>query len=129
MNPNAPEIDQIAPDFTYVDVGRTFPKARLVEPTMSGYLLLAAEVDRRPMLLPNSRAKRRLLRRLRELLATLRSDPRVLDANLFDGVLAPARPGEVLEQRPEVPVARFDLAVLVETTTPEAAAELEGQAP
>jgi len=129
MNPNAPEIEEIAPDFTYVDVGRTFPKARLVEPTTSGYLLLAGEVDRRPMWLPNSRAKRRLLRRVNGLLAALRTDQRVLDANLFDGILAPARPGEVLKQRPDVPVARFDLAVLVETTSPEAAAELETEAP
>jgi hypothetical protein len=26
---NAPEIDEIAPDFTYVDVGRRFPKPGL----------------------------------------------------------------------------------------------------
>jgi hypothetical protein len=125
---NAPEIDEIAPDFTYVDVGRRFPKARLVEPTKSGYLLVAAEVDRRPMLLPDSRAKRRLLRRVTGLLAALRTDQRVLDTGVFNGILAPARPGEILKQRPDVPIARFDLAVLVETASPAAAAELEGEA-
>jgi hypothetical protein len=62
------------PDFTHVDTGRRFPQARLVEPTTSGYLLLAAEVDRRPMFLPNSRPKRRLLRRVDRLLADLAAD-------------------------------------------------------
>jgi hypothetical protein len=129
MKTNHESIQAIAPDLTYVDVGRRFPKARLVEPTTSGYLLLAAEVDRRPMLLPNSRPKRRLLRRVQGLLRGLRADQRVLDANCFDGLLAPPGRGELLKQRPEVPVARFDLAVLVETTSPTAAAELEAEPP
>jgi hypothetical protein len=129
MNPDAPEIEQIAPDFTYVDVGRRFPEARLVEPTTSGYLLVSAEIDRRPMFLPDSRAKRRLLRRVNRLLSSLRDDERVLEANAFDGLLAPPGRGALLKQRPDVPIARFDLAVLVETTTPEAAAELEGEGP
>jgi hypothetical protein len=61
--------------------------------------------------LPSSRRKRRLLRRIDRLLATLRDDDRVLEANAFDGLLTPARRGEVLKHRPEGPVARFDLAV------------------
>ena len=130
MSTQDQSITEIAPDFTYVDTGRRFPPARLVEPTTSGYLLVAAEVDRRrPMFLPNSRAKRSLLRRVKGLLPGLRADDRVLDAVAFDGLLAPPGRGELLKQRPGVQVARFDLAVLVETTSPEAAAELEGEDP
>jgi hypothetical protein len=129
MDTHTDPIAAIAPDFTYVDTGRRFPKAPLVEPTASGYMLVAAEVDRRPMFLPDSRAKRRLLRRVDRRLADLAADGRVLEANAFDGLLTPARRGELLKERPDVPVARFDLAVLVETTTPETAAELEGEAP
>jgi hypothetical protein len=129
MDTHVDAIEQIAPDFTYVDTGRRFPKARLVEPTTSGYLLVAAEVDRRPMFLPNSRAKRRLLQRVDRLLSTLRDDERVLEANAFDGLLTPARRGALLKQRPDVPIARFDLAVLVEAVSPAAAAELEAGAP
>ena len=125
MNAEHEAIEEIAPDFTYVDVGRTFPKARLVEATKSGYLLIAAEVDRRPMFLPNSRAKRALIRAIKELLPLLRSDERVLEAVAFDGLLAPARPGEVLKGRPAVPIARFDFALLVETSSPATAEELE----
>jgi hypothetical protein len=128
-NTNTDAIREIAADFTYVDMGRRFPEARLVEPTTSGYLLLAAQVDRRPMFLPDSRAKRRLLRQVRGLLHGLRDDQRVVEANGFDGLLTPPGRGEVLRQRPGVPVARFDLAVLVETTSPATAAELEAQPP
>jgi hypothetical protein len=121
----ATSIEQIAPDFRYVDVGKAFPKARLVEPATSGYLLLAAEVDRRPMLLPNSRRKRSLLQRIRGLLAQLRKDPRVIEANAFDGIFSPVERGAVLREHPEVPIARFDLAVIIETTSLDTAAELE----
>jgi hypothetical protein len=79
------------------------------------------------MFLPDSRPKRRLLRQIQRLLRGLRADQRVLEAVAFDGPLTPARRGELLEQRPEVPVARFDLAVLVETTSPATAAELEAE--
>jgi hypothetical protein len=128
-HPTPGAIEQIAPDFTYVETGRRFPEARLIEPTTSGYLLVAAEVDRRPMFLPNSRAKRRLLRHVKDLLAGLREDDRVLEANAFDGLLAPPGRGELLKHRPWVPIARFDLAVLVETTSPATVTDLERQAP
>jgi hypothetical protein len=88
-------IEEIAPVFTYVDVGRSFPKAKLVEPATSGYLLLAAEVDRRPMFLPSSRAKRALIRDVIALLPAFRDDGRVLEAVPFDGIPSPAKPGEV----------------------------------
>jgi hypothetical protein len=120
-------IEQIAPDFTRVQVGRSFPEVRLIEPTTSGYLLVAAQVDRRPMFLPNSRTKRRLLHRVKGLLAGLCADERVVEAAAFDGLLAPPGRGQLLKDRPGVPVARFDLAVLVETVSPAAAADLEGE--
>ena len=129
MNINTDAIQQIAPDFTYVDVGRPFPEAKLVEPTTSGYLLVAAEVDRRPMFLPTSRPKRLLLRRVNRLLSTLNTDERVLEGVAFDGLLAPPGRGELLKHRPGVPIARFDVAVLVETTSPATAAELESEPP
>ena len=122
-------IEEITPDFTYVDVGRSFPKAKLVEPTRSGYLLLAAEIDRRPMFLPSSRAKRALTRGVIKLLPALQADERVLETVAFDGLLAPANPGEVLKDRPDVPIARFDFVVLVETSSPETAEEIEQEEP
>jgi hypothetical protein len=94
MTTNVDTIEQIAPDFVYVDVGRRFPQAKLVEPTTSGYLLVAAEVDRRPMFLPNSRTKRLLLHRVDRLLSILEDDERVLErpwTELVDTIEAAGR--------------------------------------
>jgi hypothetical protein len=118
-------IEEIAPDFTYVDTGRRFPEAPLMDPTSSGYLLSAADVDRRPMFLPDSRRKRRVVRDLKQAVSTLRTDERVIEVNVFDGILAAARPGKILEERPGVPTARFDVAVLLEASSPATATELE----
>lgn len=126
-HPQAPadEIQGIAPRFRRIDIGRTFPKARLKATTTSGYLLLAAEIDRRPMLLPNSRRKNALLRHLRSLVRALKSDRRVVEANLFEGIIDTPGLGEVVEQDPTVRPARFDVVVLVEATSPQTAESLE----
>ncbi len=123
--PRGDEIEAIAPGFRRIDIGRTFPKARL-EPTVeTGYLLLAAEIDRRPMLLPNSRRKNALLRQLRSLVRALTIDARVVEAHLFEGIIDTPGRGEVVEQDPTVRPARFDVVVLVEAASPEAAESLE----
>ena len=51
---------------TVANENLSFPKARLVEPAASGYIHLAAEVDKRPRFLPNSRKKRRLIAGLKK---------------------------------------------------------------
>lgn len=106
-----------------------FPKVGLQEPTASGYLLLAAEIDRRPPFLPNSRAKRALIERLKRWCSELRTDQRVLEAVVFDALLIPPGRGEFLRERPGSHVARYDLAVLVETTTRDAAGAVGADAP
>lgn len=115
----------IAPDFRRAATREAFSPARLVPTTTSGYLLVAGEVDRRPMFLPPSRRKRQLVARLRRDLDALRSDGRVIEANLFTGLLTPPGRGEVLRGRTDLPPARFDVALLVETSDQEAARAVE----
>ena len=99
-----------------------FPRVKLAEPLPSGFVHIAAEVDARPPFLPNSRKKRRLLARCKGWCRQLEEDPDVLSAVVFDALVATPGRGEFLKRRPgKVHVARFDLAVLIETTTPEAA--------
>jgi hypothetical protein len=119
------EIDEIAPGFRRIEIGRTFPKARLQPTTSSGYLLVAAEIDRRPMLLPNSRRKNALLQQLEVMVRALKQDPRVVEANLFDGLIDTPGRGEVVMQDRDVRPARFDVVVLIEATSPETAESLE----
>lgn len=108
-----------------------FPQVKLVEPAPSGYVHLAAEVDGRPPFLPNSQKKRELIARCKRLCRQLEADPGVLSAVVFDALLIPPGRGEFLKKLPgKTHVARFDLAILVETTTPEAAEEVaEASAP
>jgi hypothetical protein len=116
-----------APEVHHVGEGR-FPKVKLVEPTQSGYILIAAEVDQRLAFLSNSRTKRRLVADCKELCRQLAQEPSVLEAVVFDAIFIP--PGgegkKFLEQhRPGVRFPRYDLSVLIETTSPETALALK----
>ena len=98
-----------------------FPKVKLVDPASSGYIHIAAEVNRRPPFLPNSRRKRKLIAKCKRLCRQLEADPSVVSAVVFDAFLIPPGRGEFIKERPgKVYVARFDLVVLIETTSPEA---------
>ncbi len=124
--PDRDEIDRITPDFRRIEIGRRFPKARLVPVRTSGYWVLAAEIDARPMILPNSARKNRLLRQLTRLARDLAAEQRVIDARVFDGIVDTPGRGEVVKRDPTVRPARFDVVVLVETTSLETAESLEG---
>lgn len=102
-----------------------FPKVSLVEPTSSGYLHLAAEIDGRLPFLPNSPKKQKLIAASKRWCRQLEAEPNVVSAVVFDAFLIPQGRGEFIKERPDqVHIARFDLSVLIETTTPEAAEAL-----
>jgi hypothetical protein len=107
---------------TRVGEGR-YAKAKLVEPTQSGYILISAEVDRRLGFLPNSRKKRRLIAECKQLCRQLAQDPSILEAVVFDAnFITPGEDKEFLEKRrPGGRFPDFDLSVLIETSNPRAA--------
>jgi hypothetical protein len=112
---------------TVVNASERFPKVpALVEPTTSGYILDAAQVDRRPPFLPNSREKRRLISLCKQWCRELEADPNVVSAVVFDAILIPPGRGEFIKERPgRVHIARFDLVILIETTSPQAIDAIE----
>lgn len=99
---------------------RTFPKACLIDPTSYGYRLLAAVIDRRaPFAFAwESRRKRHLLNQLKKQAAVLRLSEDVRDVTVFKALMVPPGRGRFLRTRPDIATARYDIAVLVETTTP-----------
>jgi hypothetical protein len=101
--------------------GRHATKVALTTPTTHGFAVLAAEVGRwaGPFPLP-SRARRRLLGALAGLCEklTLRAD--VVEAVAFRGALRPPGEGAELLRRAGVRPARYDVVVLVRTTTVDA---------
>jgi hypothetical protein len=70
------------------DEGTRFPRVKLAEPLPSGFVHVAAEVDARPPFLPNSRTKRQLLACCKEWCRQLEDEPEVLDAVVFDALVA-----------------------------------------
>lgn len=103
-------------------------------PNTYGYIHLAAEVERPRLLRGPSRAKTELIGALKEAARVLReAEPQdVQRADIFDAFLIPPGSKEgrrVLEERRvDVHVAEFDVVVLVECRSPEAAARVRTSA-
>lgn len=79
-----------------------FPQVRLVKPLSSRFVMLAAEVDSRPSLLPASGAKRALLKLCKQHCARLGAVPGVKSANVFRALLTPPGRGAYLHRRPQI---------------------------
>lgn len=105
----------------------TFPEVSLMEPAQSGYLLLAIEVDHRPLIgfFVESARKKKLLNTLKALSQGLVSADDVLDAAVFKALMIPPGRGAFLKKRPDVKIAKFDVVLLVEFKTVEAAKEYQ----
>lgn len=96
-------------------------RVRLIDPTGDGFLMLAAEVGRfaGPLPVP-SRGRRRLLDRAARLCGRLAARDDVVDAVTFEGALRPPGEGRELLRRAGVRPARYDVVILIRTTTPTA---------
>jgi len=97
----------------------TFPKVTLVDPTNSGYLLFALEIDRRPPIgfFIESQHKKRILSKLRREVINLRNNSKVIDATVFKAMIIPPGRGAFLKKRPGVEIAKFDVVMLIEFDT------------
>ena len=112
----------MSPELTIVNSQIRFQTVTLIDPSPSAFIHIAAEVDGRPAFLPSSRKKKRTLQRCKECCHSLRSAPGVLEACLFDAILVPPGRGEFIKQRKgRVQIARFDVAILIECASLEAA--------
>lgn len=114
-----------------VNPNTKYPKAELIEPTKLGYIHLAAEV--RPRSIPPQRLpfvsrryeKSGLLGRLKHLAYHLEQLNAVERAHVFEATAIAPPSAYVRECKGRVHIARFDVAVLIETTSPEAAREVQ----
>ncbi|SFP08571.1 hypothetical protein SAMN05421810_101910 [Amycolatopsis arida] len=100
-------------------------KASLREPNHNGYLLLAGEVGRWRGLFPvATRTTKRIATQLSTLAAGLTARDDVEEATVFRAVLrAPGEGSEILDQRGRRH-ARYDIVVLIRTTSPDSAGGL-----
>jgi hypothetical protein len=102
----------------------SWTRARLVEPSTAGFVHVGASSGRWRFPAPIPRARRRTtLTLMRGAAATLRRDPYVVRADVFEALLRP--PGRRRERAgQDVPDADFDAVLLVETATVAGAADL-----
>src|SRR5919198_1767485 len=117
------ELKIVNPDPAYAAV-------KLVEPAARGYIHVAAEVRPRrlPFLqrLPAGREKSALLGRLTELARQLEDLETVEKVTSFDALaIAPARSAYLKERGDTIRVPRFDIVVLIETTSPAVIREVQ----
>lgn len=89
----------------------------MVEPSKSHYLLLAAEVDRSalPFFLFTSSKKKKLLKYSKAKCREIELIDGVESAVVFKASLIPPGKGKLLEERPNVHIAKYDVVVLIET--------------
>ncbi|NRQ36739.1 hypothetical protein HII36_33615 [Nonomuraea sp. NN258] len=108
-----------------------YGRVELADPAPSGYLHVGGHVRPRPPFMPMNRGKLELFRRLHRCAQRLRARGDVKRVSLFDALAMPpfARLPYVRDRRESVHLPRFDVAVLVETASPEAAHEVRGSAP
>ena len=100
-----------------------FRKVSLVEPAKSFYLHIAAEIDHSPFpfFLSTSLKKKQLIEESKKWCNELKKENGVISAVVFKARLIPPGKGKFIEQKKEmVHVAKFDLAILIETTSLEA---------
>jgi len=109
-----------------VNADPNYANVRLVEPRALGYIHIAAEVHPRPVpLLPNRRDKSALLTRLKIDARQIEVLDIVERVTIFDSVgYSPLSP-DLQERADSIHIARFDIVVLIETTSPTTARELQ----
>ena len=105
-----------------LSVSGQFSRAAFIAPLDTGYILLAAAVDRRPFFgFPlESARKSKLIQALRPLIKSILHDG-VEEATLLKALLIPPGRGVYLKRRPDAIIARFDVAVLIRRTDVETA--------
>jgi hypothetical protein len=109
-----------------VNADPRYSTAKLIEPTTLGYIHVAAEVDPRSMpFLPNRREKSKLLRRLKELAHQLERLDGVEKVTVYDAIVFAPPSGYVKERTASVHVPRYDIVVLIEAVSPEAARDVQ----
>lgn len=95
-----------------------YPRAPLIEPNRTGYIHIGIEIDdsRLPFFLFSSNAKKTIISRAKLFAESLAARPDVNTANVFRAVVRPPLDQPYLEAvSDQFHVARFDVAILIET--------------
>ena len=106
-----------------------FPEIIYETPNTTGYIHLAAEIERTLPIKPNSKKKKALIAICKDLCAQLNQLDDVVSAHVLDAFVIPPgnKPGRMLLEKnnPDVHIPVYDLVVQIETTSVEKAKALQ----
>lgn len=109
-----------------VNENSNYPPVKLIEPTTLGYIHLAAVVQPRQVsFLPAGREKAQLLARLKHFAHQLEQLDMVEKVTVFHSIVMAPPSGYVKQHRNAIHLPRSDIVVLVETTSPETARQVQ----
>ena len=119
--------EKLRDTFQIVGPKNTFPKVTLVDPSNSGYLLFALEIDRRPPIgfFIESQIKKKILSKLKNDVISLRNNSKVINATVFKAMIIPPGRGAFLKKRQNIEIAKFDVVMLIEFDTHESVKEFQ----
>lgn len=99
-----------------------FKSVSLIEPTTNFYLHIAAEIDQSPfpVFMTTSFKKKNLINEAKQWCKELENEDDIVSAVVFKAILIPPGKGKFLTEQPgKVQTAKYDFAILIETTSPE----------
>lgn len=105
-----------------------FPQVSLKEPLETGFILIAAEVDKKTSFWGESNTKKTLLVELKSLQTKLEKDNNVIETTLFKASLfPPGRDGEYIKKRKQSKTFHiaYDIVLLIELKSIEKIEELK----
>ncbi|MGH3342581.1 MAG: hypothetical protein ACRDPK_06785 [Carbonactinosporaceae bacterium] len=118
-------------DLDIVNRQRKYPPVQLIDPPPLGYIHVAAAVgppaQPGPPVPRRSREKSALLTRLTSLAAELEKLAEVVRATVYSAVVVPPPGGYAKDHAAHV--ARYDVVVLIETTSPDVIGDVQGAKP
>ncbi len=103
-----------------------YPPIKLIEPTTLGYIHLAAVVQpRQAPFMPIGHEKAKLLERLKHLAQQLEHLEAIEKVTVFHSIVMAPPSGYVKQHRDSIHLPRYDIVVLIETTSPETALQVQ----
>jgi hypothetical protein len=103
-----------------------YSRVALMEPTTLGYILVGAEMHpRRAPFAPQGGEKKALLAQLTTLARALEQIDGVEKVTVFDALAFAPPSAYVRERQDRIRIARFDVVVLIETSSPAAARDVQ----
>ena len=105
-----------------VNTDLNFPEVCLKPPLSTGFIIIAAEIDKKNSFFGESKTKKLLLKNLKILIKEFKNHTDIIECDIFKATLfPPGRNGKYLKKinKKNIIHTKFDVVLLIETLTPK----------